>query len=93
VQRYLNTGTLPFEEFSKDWFFEGDGLWKIYDVEAPARRGQEVEFQEDTRRERVNRLVVVVSSIYVGLIIGIKHPGNIMGDTLIILALPSFPSI
>jgi hypothetical protein len=24
VLRYLNTGTLPFEEFSEHWFFHGE---------------------------------------------------------------------
>jgi len=25
VLRYLNTGTLPYEEFSEEWLYEGEG--------------------------------------------------------------------
>jgi hypothetical protein len=37
------------------FLYLGDGLWRKHDLEALARHGQVVEFQEGTRRERVNR--------------------------------------
>jgi uncharacterized protein Veg len=46
------------------------------DLEARARHGEEVEFQEETRREREIRQVVVLNLINVVLIIGIKHARN-----------------
>lgn len=54
------------------------GLWRRYNYAAVARRGPEVQFQDVMMRERINGSAAVLNLVNVVLVIGNKHPHDMV---------------